>query len=223
MNGFGKLDWVDFKITYVPLYESDSTPELFFQTMTAGEDVYYLSEKSLFIYNTAEGKVKNSFKDRFLNIYQLGGKVMVNTEEQTLEAIDGELKMLFGPSDSVRVASAIPVKGKSQTLILDYNGLIQSYENQQYVPLVINEQIIEKDIAITAIQQVNDSLITRSTVDKGCVYLNIKCNKITLLDHTRGLADNELCAIHTDREGGLWFSHEHGLSRVLPSFPAGSY
>ena len=36
VNGFGKLDWVDFKITYVPLYESDSTPELFFQTMTSG-------------------------------------------------------------------------------------------------------------------------------------------------------------------------------------------
>ena len=223
VNGFGKLDWVDFKITYVPLYESDSTPELFFQTVTSGEEVYYLSEKSLFIYNTAEGKVRNSFKDRFLNLYQLGDRVLVNTEEKTLEIQDGELKAVTVTSDTVKVASSIPIKGKEQTMVLDYEGLIQSYENGQFQPLVINQQINQMDLGITAIQQVNDSLIAGSTVDKGCIFLNIKSNKITLLDHSRGLADNELFAIHTDREGGLWISHELGLSRVLPSFPARSF
>ena len=41
VNGFGKLDWVDFKIEYVPIYESDSTPELFFQTASLENEVFF--------------------------------------------------------------------------------------------------------------------------------------------------------------------------------------
>ncbi|MEL7146685.1 MAG: triple tyrosine motif-containing protein, partial [Bacteroidota bacterium] len=177
----------------------------------------------LFIYHTAEKKIKSSFNDRFLNIYKIDGRILVNTEEETLELLNGQLQAVTPTTDSLRIAKAVPVKGKNQTLILDYEGQVYIYENQQYQPLVINDQITELDLGIIDIQHVNDSLIAGSTLDKGCVFLNIKSNRIELLDHSKGLADNELFAIHTDREGGLWISHEHGLSRILPSFPARSY
>lgn len=223
VNGFGKLDWVDFKVEYIPLYESDSTPELFFQTASLADEVFFLSEKSMFIYNISEGKTTKSFKDKFLNFFVLDNAVYVNTEDRTYLISNDELQPVELSNDNIRVARVIPQKGGKSFIILDFEGKIYRYEGRQFTPFVINEKVDELALAITDVQMINDTLLAASTLDEGCAFLNIKSNDIELLDHSKGLADNEIFAIHTDVGGGLWVSHEHGLSRILASFPARSY
>jgi len=224
VNGFGKLDWVDFNVEYIPIYQSDSTPELFFQTESSGDEVYFLSEKSLFIYNISENKIKKSFKDKFVNFFTLNEQVFVNTEDKTYLIADGQLKpaKLQLPKSSFKIARAIPFSSKSN-IVLDFDGSLYRYEENKFTPFVVNGLVADLDMAIIDLQQVNDTLIAASTIDKGCAFINIKSNEVELLDHSKGLADNEIFAIHTDIEGGLWISHEHGLSRILASFPARSY
>ena len=223
VNGFGKLDWVDFKIEYIPIYESDSTPELFFQTASTGDEVFFLSEKSMFIYNISEGKTTKRFKDRFLNFFELDDAVYVNTEDRTYQIGKDELQPVELSNDDIKIARVIPQKRGKSSIVLDFEGKLYRYEGKQFTPFVINEKVDELALAITDVQMVNDTLLAASTLDEGCAFLNIKSNEVEILDHSKGLADNEIFAIHTDVGGGLWVSHEHGLSRILASFPARSY
>ncbi|MGB3467211.1 MAG: triple tyrosine motif-containing protein, partial [Cyclobacteriaceae bacterium] len=223
VNGFGRLDWVDYKVQYVPVYESEDTPELFFQAESVGDNVYYLSEKSLFVYNISEGKIIKSFKDSFQNLYVLDNQVYVNTEKETFLVEESVLKPAPTSIIQSKIASVISTIDKKLSVAMDFDGKIYRYEKENFTPFVINETIEAMDISLSDIQMVNDTLIAASTLDEGCIFLNIKSGDIEILDHSKGLADNEIFAIHTDVEGGLWVSHELGLSRILASFPAKSY
>lgn len=224
-NGFGKLGWVDYNIDYIPIYNSDSTSELFFQTKYNDSKVYFLSEKSLFIYDISKQEIKKTFKDKFVNLFILDNKVYVNTEEKTFLILDNELQEITGIKDNLKIAKSLDMNGKdSVSLVLNEEGMLYNKtKGEKYLPLGVNSLIDTLGLIITDIQKVNDSLLVASTLDKGCAFINLKSNDVELLDQSRGLADNEVFAIHVDKEGGVWVSHEQGLSRVLVSFPAKSY
>ncbi len=223
INGFGKLDWINFQIEYVPIYQSDSIPELFFQTKSLKDRVYFLSEKSLYIYSIDENKILKTIKDKFLNLFVLDENMYVNTTDGTFQIIGTELKKAQLGGIDFNIARAEPYKNKKAWLLLDFDGMLYQFEENTATPLVVNEKLDLLELSITDIQWVNEKLIAASTLDKGCAFIDLNALEIEVLDHSKGLADNEIFAIHSDKEGGVWISHEHGMSRVLASFPARSY
>jgi len=223
INGFGKLDWVDFKIEYIPLHENDSLPELFFQTEAIGERVYFLSENSLFIYSITENKVINTIQDKFLNLFIIENKTYVNTQDGVYLVADKGLQNADLHGINIKIAKSEPYLNKNAWLLLDFDGNLYMYENNEITPYVINKQLVEMEILAADIQWVSPTLIAAPTLDKGCAFIDLSAMKVELLDHDKGLADNEIFAIHSDQEGGVWVSHEHGLSRILASFPARSF
>ena len=42
INGFGVINWKDYNIHYQPIYQSDSTSELFYQTKFHNGKIYFL-------------------------------------------------------------------------------------------------------------------------------------------------------------------------------------
>ncbi len=222
INGFGVINWKDYNIHYTPIYETDSTSELFYQTQFYNGKIYFLSDKSFFIYDPTQSKVVKAHHDNFLNLFKLDGAMYVNTEEALYKVNNLDLNQVEQFNGYSRIARVI--SNKEYDLALGFDGFIYEIKPDTLEPIAINQSFNEIGISAIDIKWVNEEIVMCSTLDYGCVFINIKDPEyLEILDNSRGLPDNEIYAAHVDKEQGVWVSHEYGLSRILPSFPAKSY
>jgi len=78
----------------------------------------------------------------------------------------------------------------------------------------LKESIISDAIVIT------DSLYAFATLDGGVEVVNKISQKVAYtINYQNGLPDDEIFALGTDNNHGLWLSHEYGVSRVDFSLP----
>ena len=67
---------------------------------------------------------------------------------------------------------------------------------------------------------VNSNLIALSTLNGGCIIVDASNGQTSsMLNFSNGLPDDEIFALGTDNENGLWISHPMGISRVDFSLP----
>ncbi len=82
--------------------------------------------------------------------------------------------------------------------------------DQQYV----NASLLNGGISV------NSSLIALSTLNGGCIIVDANNGQTSsTLNFRSGLPDDEIFALGTDNEKGLWISHPMGISRVDFSLP----
>ncbi len=223
INGFGTINWRDYNIHYISLHESDSTSQLFYQTEHFQSKVYFLSEKMLYVYDPESKKVIGKIEDNFLNLYKLGDKLYVNTEEKVFQIDEAVLKEVNGANIDNKIARVI-TNAKNKSVALGFDGYLYEINDGEFDTLKSNTLLDDYGISAIDINFVNEEIIICSTLDYGCVFINLNDPEyLEILDNSMGLPDNEIYATHVDKEGGVWVSHEYGLSRVLPSFPAKSY
>ncbi len=222
INGFGVINWKDYNIHYTPLYETDSTSELFYQTKFHDGKIFFLSDKSLFIYNPNDGVISKTIHDNFLNIFMLNNEMYINTDSELFKVQGENLVTTEQFNGDSRIAQIISNEGTN--VALGFDGLLYDVKPDTLVSYPINNSFDELGISAIDIKWVNEDIIMCSTLDFGCVFINAKDPEyLEILDNSRGLPDNEIYAAHVDKEQGVWVSHEYGLSRILPSFPAKSY
>lgn len=71
---------------------------------------------------------------------------------------------------------------------------------------------------------INDTLYLFSTVEGGVIVVGRKSRKVYhTINYERGLPDNEVFATGSDKNGGLWMSHEFGLTRADLSLPVTNF
>jgi serine phosphatase RsbU (regulator of sigma subunit) len=71
---------------------------------------------------------------------------------------------------------------------------------------------------------VNDTLYLFSTIEGGVIVVGRTSKKVYhTINYERGLPDNEVYAIGSDNNGGLWMSHEFGLTRADLTLPVSNF
>jgi ligand-binding sensor domain-containing protein len=64
-----------------------------------------------------------------------------------------------------------------------------------------------------------DSAIAITTLKGGMVIIDQEANIKTIINKESGLISNTIYLVNADNQGGLWISHEKGLSRVQLNSP----
>ncbi len=215
---FGKITFEENETLFQPLIEQDSLDELFFQTLEHGGSVYFLGNETLGIYNVAEDQTILKTGD-FINIFQIGDRLYVNTTETTFR-IEGD--SLIEDVLKVQIASAHNFRNRPP-LLIDFNGEMHVWQNR-IIRIGHNKLIEENGFEIQEAKWINDSLIVCSTYSNGVLFLNYNdLEYFEVTDYHSGLPDNEIYAIHTDQGGSVWIAHPFGMTSVSPLFPAFSY
>ncbi len=86
-----------------------------------------------------------------------------------------------------------------------------------------DQEYLESNIISTGVA-LSESDIALGTYTGGCMVINLNTGKTNYqFNYRNGLPEDEIIALTTDRNQGLWLAQEYGLSRVDFSFPVRNY
>lgn len=88
---------------------------------------------------------------------------------------------------------------------------------------ISNPEYLEENI-LSGAALISDSLLALSTLYGGTIVADKETGKeIALLNYQNGLPDDEIYAIGTDNNKGLWLTHGYGICRVDFQLPVSNY
>ena len=219
---FGKIDFVDDQYQYVSILANDSITDHFLHTFVLGDLAYFLSEKSLYSYSNSTEELDLVMQGDFLNGYVRNEALIINlADEQIVRVKNGTTEQVEDERPWGLVSSS--PSGDYQ-MAIDLEGGLYQYEEGLFETHPQYEKFKEAEIVLTDIEWVNDTLLACSTAESGIIFLHSSDSSyFEITDYHSGLPDNEIFDIYADDNGGVWVTHQFGLTRISPLFPAYSY
>ena len=217
---FGQVVFENGKMIYRSLISEDSIRDQFDQVLVHNSSVYFISSKNIFSYNEKSKEVKHLGSGDFVTAYKSKkGIVLVDEFGFSFTIIDERLVEFETQNLLVKVSP-----DKKNTYGLDENGLLVRITNGKNEPSPLNTFFAESNIEIEDIEWVSNELVAFATEDAGVGFFKPADPKyLKFVDYQTGLPDNEVLDMLSDKVGGLWVVHIHGISRIAPLFPAREY
>ena len=232
-GNFGFLDKdLTGAVSYVSLYDQGegSGQSEITKIIIAEDDIYYYSDYLLFRYSSSDGKVDTirSAKNEevftglfsiqnnlYLNLYGNGLKKVTSSG---IEAVaNGEI------FSSVEIITAIEY-AKDTVLLGTNENEIFLFDGTEITPFEVDAKDYLLESSLTGGLELSARQFVLSTLTGGCIIIDKKTgNTVNILNYQTGLPDDEIHAMGTDRNGGLWLAHDYGISRADISVPIRNY
>lgn len=225
-KGFGKigLDKKGFKKIQ---YLSDSSTSNVFQTLSIGDDVYFLSENKIFLYQTGaetvEVVISGNGANMFTGMFELFGAVYVQTERNTTFRVENKKLMYVNLNFSGNVLFQSRI---------DDTYLLGTSDNRVYIckkDLIVEQVHIQDqpyadaNVIISGVW-VDKHLLALGTLRGGVMLVDpLTGKRDQVIDYSTGLPDNEVFSLMADANQNIWVAHEYGFTQISPSLPFRSF
>ena len=225
-KGFGKigLDGKGFKKIQ---YLSDSSTSNVFQTLSIGDDVYFLSENKIFLYHTGaetvEVVISGNGANMFTGMFELFGAVYVQTERNTTFRVENKKLMYVNLNFSGNVLFQSRI---------DDTYLLGTSDNRVYIckkDLIVEQVHIQDqpyadaNVIISGVW-VDKHLLALGTLRGGVMLVDpLTGKRDQVIDYSTGLPDNEVFSLMADANQNIWVAHEYGFTQISPSLPFRSF
>lgn len=226
-TGFGYLQNVTGFSTssYISLF-SKAPVEGIVRIEQRGDSILFLSNKILYIYHESQNtisQVQAPAGNDFANIFILSGKLLLQTQDKNIYTLwKGKLKEVATacPRNTWILFAVDHPTNKAISLIgTDRNELYWIRQGKASRIYPKDDGYIEQS-ELTACIWVSNNLIAIGTLRGGVVFLNATTGMIDkIVNYHTGLPDNEVYALGSDRDKGVWVAHEYGFTRVAPDLP----
>ena len=216
----------------LPIADCSLAQANIFSSQVSKDKVFFINEDYLFAVNIASGQVEASIKvtasqKAFTGLFQIGGNVYVETEGAPLSKLDQNKFVapsfaLPTPRD-VLFTSTLPNSNK--VLIGDEAGrLFLTYGESAVREIQLKDKSYLNNNVIVNGTWVNESLIAIGTLRGGVFFFNPETGDTgEITNYYTGLPDNEVFALHTDSNLGVWVAHNYGFTRIAPFLPFRSF
>lgn len=154
-------------------------------------------------------------KNTFINIT---GKGLFRLESDTLfPIVTGYL------TENTDILFSLPYNTERVLLGLS-NGKLSLFDGIKYYDYPIKDDGYLSDNILSEGLAIGDSLYAFSTLDGGAVVVEKMSGKIrNTINNQNELPDDEVFALGLDKSGGLWLSHQFGLTRADLNLPVGNF
>ncbi|MEO9967684.1 MAG: triple tyrosine motif-containing protein [Reichenbachiella sp.] len=227
---FGRFGFQDGKYQFISLNPNKSDESLYFKTVVKDTSVFFISETDVIRYHINQKKSYITYlqdpDEYFTNLFEVDDQIIVQSnkkiyryhDDQLLDDYDWKLpegaRFLFFDKHPTREQY---VAGTTDNKVYIYRNL-KFYECKMSKFLTKEESFVNNGV------WVDDDHFALSTLEDGIIlYSNRKSKIVDVINHYNGLPDNEIYTIGRDHEGGLWISHEFGLSRLEIGVPFRSF
>ncbi|TAL62737.1 MAG: hypothetical protein EPN88_13035, partial [Bacteroidetes bacterium] len=113
---------------------------------------------------------------------------------------------------------------KNLVLLGMSDGKLSLFDGIKYYDYQIKDDGYLRDNILSEGIVLGDSLYAFSTLDGGALVINRTSGKIRFtINNQNDLPDDEIFALGFDRSGGLWLSHQYGLTRADLNLPVGNF
>jgi hypothetical protein len=204
---------------------SDSTTSDVFQTLVVNEHAYFLTEKTIYHYNSKTQSITKILSPSdavFYKLFELFGAVYINTSSGVLKVEGGKLS----PS-RIGINSEVVFSSK-----IENHYVIGTADNQIWT---CGEDLVFKQVKIQDQQYADASVIINGswlhqqllalgTLRGGVMFINpITGRTEEIINYNTGLPDNEIFALKQDHNQNTWVAHEYGFTRISPQMPFKSF
>ncbi|MBL4754485.1 MAG: SpoIIE family protein phosphatase [Flavobacteriales bacterium] len=219
-------------ISYVSLFEQNESHEQSEITniITAQDGIYYAGAYVLFRYSGSDQNIDTIWStknDKLLRgLFSLKNELYINLDGSGLQKITrSETASVIGGDifSDVEIITSIPFSNDAILLGTNENEIFL-FDGKDIQPFSVEakEYLLESNLAGGL--ELSAQQFVLSTLTGGCVIIDKKTgNTVNILNYQTGLPDDEIYAMGTDRNGGLWLTHDYGISRADISVPIRNY
>lgn len=192
--------------------------------------VWFYSEQTVIRYNTDTDTIALRLDSKpghpFTGMLVMTDNIFVNVLGKGLHRIDNDtlFPIVTGYlTENTSILFSLPYNDELVLVGLG-NGTLSLFDGMKYYdyPLkddgYLKENILSEGICLA------DTAYAFSTLEGGAVIVRKKSGEVLFtINNQNGLPDDEIFAIGDDNSGGLWLSHQYGLSRADLSLPVRSF
>ncbi len=176
--------------------------------------------------NTLDFRIKSDVNNPFTGILVTPENVFINLTDKGLFKIDNDT-LIPVPAGSITskvdILFSLPYGG-SEVLVGLSNGNLALFDGYRFIDYQIKDDGYLKDNILSEGITIGDSLYAFSTLDGGALVINRMNGTIRYtINNQNDLPDDEVLALGLDRGGGLWLSHQFGITRADLSLPVGNF
>jgi len=104
------------------------------------------------------------------------------------------------------------------------NSTLSLFDGIKYYSYQINDEGYLKDNILSEGIALGDTAYAFSTLEGGAIVIEKSSRRLLFtINNQNELPDDEIFAIGSDNTGGLWLSHQYGLTRADLNLPVGNY
>ncbi len=224
--------YIDFDIMGKEIYTSISNHYSNFEDISkiiiTKEYVYFYCTKQLFCYSITSNNLTEilppAWNDRYSGFFQNNGGIFVNIEGKGLHDIRGnKLWKINNQLAEQKIIASIYFSDSTTFIYTDGNNSYIFNDKKLYSFTIEDGTYLKDNSVITGIN-LSKNLFVLSTLSGGCVIINKNTGKTnSIINYQTGLPDNEVYAIATDKLGGLWITHNYGVTRADYQLPITSF
>ncbi|MHA6248227.1 adenylate/guanylate cyclase domain-containing protein [Pontibacter sp. CAU 1760] len=224
LNNFGYLapdsaGRMEF-VSLLPAFKGQPTEIRINKVVTEGRDVYFNTADKL--YRWSGGRMTSwSSEAGFTRIFESNNRIYVLDKGIGLAVLQhGQLFPLPGGEalKGLNVTALIPLKQQSQSLhdfvVVTFDDGLFTFREDVLDRLSPTPGNILEGTAFMHAVQLSDSTIALATTSEGVVVMDQEGIIRQVINKQKGLNDNTVIHLSTDREGGLWASLNIGISRI---------
>jgi hypothetical protein len=224
-KGFGRISLDKHGFQQAELL-SDSTIINVFQTLIVKDQVYFVTEEAIHIFDE---KTKNTISieplssaHTFLKAFELFGVVYINTDYGTFKIDQGKL-VDSGLNLNKEVVFFARID-ESYVIATADNKLYTCTQGVELKPLALKDQAYIDASVIVSGSWLNRQLLALGTLRGGVIFVN-PINGITqeIINYGTGLPDNEVFELMTDVKQNVWVAHDYGFTKIAPYLPLRSF
>jgi len=154
-------------------------------------------------------------KNTFVNVM---GKGLHRLESDTLfPIVTGYL------TEQVEILFSLPYD-QTRVLVGLSNGNLSLFDGIKYYDFQVKDDDYLKSNILSEGITLGDTAYSFSTLDGGALVIEKLSGKVLFtINNQNELPDDEVFAIGSDNTGGLWLSHQYGLTRADLRLPVGNY
>jgi len=228
-EGFGLLK-KDLFGNYIYKTLSDiNTIDNFTKIIVSKKKVWFISEHKIVSVNphrNNENKIEFYSKENVISgAFFFNNKLFFSQNGIGLQLLQNDTTSLI-IEDSLFSNSKIifSVKFQNKVILGMGNNLLYSFSGLSYTPIKIKSEDYIKESIITDGIKYDDTNFVVLTLNGGAIIINKESGEtIHTINYRTGLPDDEIYTGKICGSGGLWLSHDYGISRIAFDIPVTNY
>ncbi|MBW8051952.1 MAG: SpoIIE family protein phosphatase [Cytophagales bacterium] len=194
------------------------------------DQIYFYANRVLVCYSIKNNVIENSWQSSgnglFTGLVITNKDIFINISGQGLNRVDRSgLSPIPGGEIFSNTEIITSFHYKNDTVLIGTSeNEIFLFEGKQFIPYSFEAKDYLLESVLSGGIELSTDHFVFSTLTGGCIFIDKK-NGVTLatLNYQTGLPDDEIFAMGKDKNGGLWITHDYGITRVDNTLPVKNY
>jgi serine phosphatase RsbU (regulator of sigma subunit) len=195
-----------------------------------GHFAWLYGEQSITRFNLETGKpeleLPASRQNPFTGMIVMPGNTFINVYKKGLFRVESDtlFPIVTGYlTEEVDILFSLPYSEKMVLIGLS-NGMLSLFDGIKYYRFYVSDDGYLRDNILSDGITMGDTAYAFSTLEGGAVVVNKRDGRVLVtINNQSELPDDEVFGIGSDDNGGLWLSHQYGLTRADLSLPVANY